>query len=58
MNSVLQIWEKIIFLKEGYKAWEGAKTKIFETDNEALTHFVYSSDLLKKVRELQLNEEL
>lgn len=58
MNSVLQIGEKIIFLKEGYKAWEGTKTKIFETDNEALTHFVYSSDLLKKVRELQLNEEL
>ena len=58
MNSVLQIGEKIIFLKEGYKAWEGTKTKIFETDNEALTHFVYSSDLLKKVREVQLNKEL
>ena len=58
MNSVLQIGEKIIFLNGGYKAWEGTKTKIFETDNEALTHFVYSSDLLKKVRELQLNEEL
>ena len=58
MNSVLQIGEKIIFLNGGYKAWEGTKTEIFETDNEALTHFVYSSDLLKKVREVQLNEEL
>ena len=58
MNSVLQIGEKIIFLNGGYKAWDGTKTEIFETDNEALTHFVYSSDLLKKVREVQLNEEL
>ena len=58
MNSVLQIGEKIVFLKEGYKAWEGNKSEIFETDNEAVAHFVYSSDLLKKVRELQLNEEL
>ena len=57
MNSVLQIGEKIIFLKEGYKAWEGTKSEIFETDNEAVTHFVYSSDLLKKVREVQLNKE-
>ena len=58
MNSVLQIGEKIIFLKEGYKAWEGTKSEIFETNNEAVTHFVYSSDLLKKVREVQLNKEL
>jgi len=57
MNSVLQIGEKIIFLKEGYKAWEGTKSEIFETYNEAVTHFVYSSDLLKKVREVQLNKE-
>ena len=56
MNSVLQIGEKIIFLKEGYKAWEGTKSEIFETDNEAVTHFVYSSALLKKVREVQLHK--
>ena len=47
MNSVLQIGEKIVFLKEGHKAWEGTKSEIFETDNEAVTEFVYSSELLK-----------
>ncbi|MGB1020688.1 MAG: ABC transporter ATP-binding protein [Flavobacteriaceae bacterium] len=56
MNSVMQIGEKIVFLKEGYKAWEGTKDEIFETDNEAVTDFVYSSDLLKKVRNVQLKK--
>ena len=56
MNSVLQIGEKIVFLKEGHKAWEGTKSEIFETDNEAVTEFVYSSELLKKVRRVQLKK--
>lgn len=56
MNSVMQIGEKIVFLKEGYKAWEGTKDEIFETDNKAVTDFVYSSDLLKKVRKVQLKK--
>ncbi len=56
MNSVIQIGEKIVFLKEGHKAWEGTKSEIFETDNEAVTEFVYSSELLKKVRRVQLKK--
>ncbi|MEN8124385.1 MAG: ATP-binding cassette domain-containing protein [Bacteroidota bacterium] len=52
MNSVMEIGEKIIFLKDGLKAWEGSSRTIFKTDNEAVTDFVYSSDLFKKVREV------
>ena len=52
MNSVMEIGEKIIFLKEGLKAWEGSNETIFKTDNKAVTDFVYSSDLFKKVREI------
>jgi len=51
MNSVMEIGEKIIFLKEGLKAWEGNYKTIFKTDNKAVTDFVYSSDLFKKIRE-------
>ena len=54
MNSVMEIGEKIVFLKEGYLEWEGDKTQIFKTDNKAVTEFVYSSNLFKKVREAQL----
>lgn len=54
MNSVLEIGERIAFLKDGLLAWEGNKEQIFKTDNETVTDFVYSSDLFKKVREAQL----
>ncbi|MDA8644214.1 ATP-binding cassette domain-containing protein [Flavobacteriaceae bacterium] len=54
MNSVMEIGEKIVFLLNGKKAWEGSKEDIFNTENEAVSNFVYSSDLFKKVREMYL----
>jgi phospholipid/cholesterol/gamma-HCH transport system ATP-binding protein len=56
MNSVMEIGEKIIFLKDGVKAWEGTNKEIFKTDNEAVTNFVYSSELFKKVRQMYIEE--
>ncbi|MEH6536403.1 MAG: ATP-binding cassette domain-containing protein [Psychroserpens sp.] len=56
MNSVMEIGEKIVFLKDGLKAWEGSKETIFKTDNEVVTDFVYSSNLFKKVRKMYLDE--
>ncbi len=56
MNSVMEIGEKIIFLREGFKSWEGTNKDIFRTDNEAVTNFVYSSELFKKVRKVYLEE--
>ncbi len=52
MNSVMEIGEKIIFLKNGVKEWEGSDKTIFKTDNESVTNFVYSSNLFRKVREV------
>ncbi|MEP0132505.1 MAG: ATP-binding cassette domain-containing protein [Eudoraea sp.] len=56
MNSVMEIGEKIIFLKNGIKEWEGTNKEIFKTDNEAITDFVYSSELFKKVRQMYIEE--
>ncbi|PTX60900.1 phospholipid/cholesterol/gamma-HCH transport system ATP-binding protein [Kordia periserrulae] len=56
MNSVMEIGEKIVFLKDGYKAWEGTNKEIFKTNNESVSDFVYSSDLFKKVRQVYLRE--
>ena len=56
MNSVMEIGDKIIFLKEGILAWEGSKKDIFKTDNEAIVDFVYSSNLFKKIRKAQNKE--
>jgi phospholipid/cholesterol/gamma-HCH transport system ATP-binding protein len=50
MNSVLEIGEKIIFLENGMKKWEGTNKEIFSTKNKSITDFVYSSELLKKVK--------
>jgi len=56
MNSVMEIGEKIVFLLNGKKAWEGTKKDIFNTENQAVSNFVYSSDLFKKVREMYLKK--
>lgn len=58
MNSVMEIGEKIVFLRNGLKAWEGSKENIFKTDNEVVTDFVYSSNLFKKVRKMYLDENI
>jgi phospholipid/cholesterol/gamma-HCH transport system ATP-binding protein len=57
MNSVMEIGETIIFLKDGIKAWSGTKDTIFKTDNEVVTDFVYSSELMKKVRQMYIEEK-
>jgi phospholipid/cholesterol/gamma-HCH transport system ATP-binding protein len=54
MNSVMEIGEKIVFLKNGNLEWVGSKKNIFETKNKAVTDFVYSSELYKKVRKMYL----
>jgi phospholipid/cholesterol/gamma-HCH transport system ATP-binding protein len=55
MNSVMEIGQKIVFLENGLKAWEGSKEEIFKTDNAAVVDFVYSSNLFKKVRDAVLS---
>ncbi|GHT13113.1 ABC transporter ATP-binding protein [Bacteroidia bacterium] len=59
MNSVMNIGEKIIFIFEGEKAWEGTKDEIMTSTNEKLNDFVFASDLFKKVKKIEnwVNEE-
>ena len=54
MNSVLEIGENIVYLKNGNLAWNGSKDEIYKSEDESLTNFVYSSELFKKVRKAQL----
>ncbi|MDR3340928.1 MAG: ATP-binding cassette domain-containing protein [Candidatus Symbiothrix sp.] len=59
MNSVMNIGEKIIFINEGIKAWEGTSNEIMSSTNKELNDFVFASDLFKKVKEVEnsYNEE-
>lgn len=56
MNSVLQIGEHIVFLKNGKLVWEGNSKQIMQTDNEDIVDFVYSSELLKEIRRFHKNK--
>jgi phospholipid/cholesterol/gamma-HCH transport system ATP-binding protein len=56
MNSVMEIGEKIVFLEHGIKQWEGTNQEVFKTDNEAVTKFVYSSEMFKKIRKVYIDE--
>lgn len=51
MNSVMGIGDSVIFIKEGRQEWTGDKTQVATSDNQALTDFIFASDLLKKARQ-------
>ena len=50
MNSVIEIGENIIFLKDGKKLWQGTNKEILKTNSKHVQNFVYSSKLLKKLK--------
>ena len=52
MNSVMGIGDHILFLSGGELAWEGNKNEILKTDNKRLNEFLFSSEILRQVRNL------
>lgn len=57
MNSVMTIGEKILYLKDGLKEWEGDKDTVIQAKNKNLIDFVYSSELFKELREYFLSTD-
>ncbi len=51
MNSVLGIGENIVFINRGCREWVGDKSRIYDSDNEALNSFVFATKLFQEVRE-------
>ena len=50
MNSIMEIGDNIVFLRNGVKEWQGSRHEIFHATNEALNDFVFASELFKKVK--------
>ena len=48
MNSVVDIGDRIIYIEEGRKKWEGDKKTFLETDDKELHYFKSSSKLFTK----------
>ena len=55
MNSVMGIGEKIIYIHEGTKEWEGTKDEVLTSTNQKLNDFIFASDLFRKVKEEETN---
>ena len=57
MNSVMNIGENIIFIKEGVKEWQGTKDQVITSNNKALNDFIFASDLFRNVKEVEMHQE-
>lgn len=57
MNSVMNIGDNIIFIKEGVKEWQGTKEQVITSNNQALNDFIFASDLFRKVKEVEMLQE-
>lgn len=52
MNSVMEIGEKVVFIHEGHKEWEGTREEILDTGNKNLDDFVFASNFAKKIKSI------
>lgn len=50
MNSVLGIGDNILFINKGYVDWIGDKHEIFTRASEALSDFVFATELFREVK--------
>ena len=50
MNSVMEIGQKIVYIHECRKWWEGTKEEIMHADNRELNDFVFASAMAKRAK--------
>ena len=50
MNSVMEIGDKIVYIHQGKKWWEGTKDEIRHADNQELNDFVFASAMAKRAK--------
>jgi phospholipid/cholesterol/gamma-HCH transport system ATP-binding protein len=51
MNSVMENGEKVVFISNGHKYWEGNKNEILESDCGPLNDFIFANSLAKQLKE-------
>ncbi len=56
MNSVMEIGEKVVFIHEGFKCWEGTRDDVLSSSDKYLNDFVFASNLAKKIKDLQTKQ--
>lgn len=56
MNSVMEIGDKIIYMYQGRKEWEGSNKEIIFSKNERLNNFIFASEFLKDAKDMRMLE--
>ncbi len=50
MNSVLEIGDHVVLMKEGVKVWEGTNKEVLHSNNEDVVEYVFKSKLFKELK--------
>lgn len=56
MNSVMEIGEKILYLNNGKKEWEGSSKELIFSKHEILNDFIFASGFLKDAKDMRVLE--
>lgn len=57
MNSVIEIGDKIFFLYQGKKLWEGPREEIMDTDIKELNDFIFANRLMRDAKKVEEERE-
>jgi len=57
MNSVMEIGDNILYLKDGKKEWTGTKNDIIYSDNKNLNQFIFASEFLQDAKQMRMMEK-
>jgi phospholipid/cholesterol/gamma-HCH transport system ATP-binding protein len=52
----MEIGDKIIFMHQGHKEWEGTNKDIIFSKNEELNQFIFASDFLQDAKDMRMLE--
>ena len=56
MNSVMEIGDNILYMKEGKKEWTGNSKDIIFSDNKDLNEFIFASEFLQDAKQMRMLE--
>ena len=57
MNSVMEIGENILYMKDGKSEWTGNSNDIIFSENKNLNSFIFASEFLQGAKQLRMMEE-
>ena len=56
MNSVMEIGDNILYLRDGQKEWAGNKKDIIYSNNQYLNQFIFASEFLQDAKRMRMSD--